>query len=100
MILRPVPSDRLLRLLVDYARNRSTEATLEDLLAYLYHRGLRVSASTLERRLRRLAEQSLVAIAYRQHYLLLQHNGRKWFLPVRRRIYILKLSRLMEALKQ
>lgn len=98
MILRPVSEERLLRLLVDYARNRSTEATLEDLLAYLYYRGLRLSAATLRRKLGKFARRRLVAIAYRQHYLALSVNGRKWFLLVKRRVYILKLSRLTRAL--
>ncbi len=97
MIIKPVEESRLLRLLVDYARNRSTEATLEDLLAYMYYRGLRLSAATLRRRLDKLARQGLVAVSYRQHYLALSVNGRKWFLPVKRRVYILRLSRLARA---
>ena len=99
MILRPVSEEKLLRLLADYARNRSMEATLEDLLAYLYYRGLRVSASTLRRKLEKFARQGLVAIAYRQHYLALSSDGRKWFLPVKRRVYILRLSRLARAVE-
>ena len=98
MILRPVEESRLLRLLADYARNRSTEATLEDLLAYMYYRGLRISAATLRRRLERLARQGLVSITYRQHYLALSSDGKRWFLPVKRRVYILRLSRLARAL--
>ena len=97
MIIKPVEESRLLRLLADYARNRSTEATLEDLLAYLYYRGLRLSAATLRRRLDKLARQGLVAVSYRQHYLALSSNGRRWFLPVKRRVYILRLSRLVRA---
>ena len=99
MILRPVEESRMLKLLADYARNRSSEATLEDLLAYIYYRGLRISATTLRRKLDRLAEQGLVAITYRQHLLALQSDGKQWFLPVKRRVYVLRLSRLARAVE-
>ncbi len=97
MIIKPVEESRLLRLLADYARNKSSEATLEDLLAYMYYRGLRISAATLRRRLDKLARQGLVAITYRQHFLALSSDGKRWFLPVKRRIYVLRLSRLARA---
>ncbi len=49
-------------------------------------------------KLDRLAHQGLVSIAYRQHYLALA-SSRQWYLPVRRRVYILKLSRLARLLE-
>ncbi len=97
MILRPVPLERVARLLYDYARNRSAEATLEELLAYLWHRGLRISAASLKRKLERLRELGAVAVYHQQHWLLLSSDGRQWYLPVRRRIYMLKARRLAEV---
>ena len=87
-------------MLYDYARNRSSEATLEDLLAYMYYRGVRVSAATLRRRLDKLARTGLVSVAYRQHYLQCSSNGKQWFLPVKRKIYIIGLRRVVKALEE